>query len=251
MFAHTLQLEQDFAKWEMLQCPSLSQQLQRTQHLFGFGGPCTTFTDSLGSKHQYWSSRGGVDDLSDGGRVCVPILLCMRRRTTSTDYNRRGIIASIVRTIVFAQTLEEAGPLTDSTCKSIFSIIFSVSQLTWTPDNHVTLINWNIIEPGIYLLSGCALSFKPLLRMFSTQTKTTFPSGKSRTNTKAATYTDIHLKSIPVTGGKFYRMSEDSDKGGETRTMEVRVTTTVDVETKNGRFDGRREEFEKSNLGTV
>jgi hypothetical protein len=46
-------------------------------------------------------------------------------------------------------------------------------------------------------------------------------------------------------------MSEDSDKGGETRTMEVRVTTTVDVETKNGRFDGRREEFEKSNLGTV
>ncbi|KAF2026805.1 hypothetical protein EK21DRAFT_38597, partial [Setomelanomma holmii] len=60
-----------------------------------------------------------------------------------------GIVASIIRTIVFARTLAEAGPLVDGTF------------------NHVALVNWTILEPGIYLLSACALSFKPLFRMFA------------------------------------------------------------------------------------
>jgi hypothetical protein len=130
-----------------------------------------------------------------------------------------------------------------------------------TLDDHVTLINWTIIEPGIYLLSGCALSFKPLFRIFVkalrlqvflTHTKTTFQSGKSKNHTTAVTYADIHLKSIPYTGGKFYLLSEDSDKGGEIGKMEVLVTRTVDIETENGRFDGRRkEEFERSTPSAV
>ncbi|KAF2466687.1 uncharacterized protein BDR25DRAFT_163487, partial [Lindgomyces ingoldianus] len=54
-----------------------------------------------------------------------------------------GIIASIIRTVVFATT----DPLVD---------------VTFT---HTELVNWTIIEPGMYLLAACALSFKPLFRM--------------------------------------------------------------------------------------
>lgn len=34
-------------------------------------------------------------------------------------------------------------------------------------DKHVELINWTIIEPGLYLIAACALSFKPLFRMLA------------------------------------------------------------------------------------
>ncbi|KAF1973490.1 hypothetical protein BU23DRAFT_417780, partial [Bimuria novae-zelandiae CBS 107.79] len=54
-----------------------------------------------------------------------------------------GIVASIVRTVVFAQTN-------------------MLEDITFT---NVPLINWTIIEPGLYLLAACALSFKPLFRM--------------------------------------------------------------------------------------
>ncbi|KAF2260983.1 hypothetical protein CC78DRAFT_417648, partial [Lojkania enalia] len=54
-----------------------------------------------------------------------------------------GIIASIVRVIVFSKT----DPLFD---------------ITYT---HTELVHWTIIEPGMYLLAACSLSFKPLLRM--------------------------------------------------------------------------------------
>ncbi|KAF2252600.1 hypothetical protein BU26DRAFT_394231, partial [Trematosphaeria pertusa] len=54
-----------------------------------------------------------------------------------------GIIASIIRTVVFART----DPLVD---------------ITFT---NTALVNWTIIEPGMYLLAACALSFKPLFRM--------------------------------------------------------------------------------------
>jgi hypothetical protein len=74
-----------------------------------------------------------------------------------------------------------------------------------------------------------------------TNTKTTFqPPGKSKNPTTAETQGDIHLQSMPNTGGKFYRLSEDSDKSGSER-MEVLVTTTVDVESDDGRFDGKRD----------
>jgi len=56
-----------------------------------------------------------------------------------------GIIASIIRTAVFATT----NPLFDPT--------FSATSL----------LNWTIIEPGLYLLAACALSFKPLFRMIA------------------------------------------------------------------------------------
>jgi hypothetical protein len=46
---------------------------------------------------------------------------------------------------------------------------------------------------------------------------------------------------MPSTGGKFWRLSEDSDKSGGVEKMEVLVTTRVDVESDDGRFDGRRD----------
>ncbi|KAF2007735.1 hypothetical protein P154DRAFT_452904, partial [Amniculicola lignicola CBS 123094] len=54
-----------------------------------------------------------------------------------------GIVASIIRVVVFSST----DPIVD---------------VTWT---HVELVNWTIIEPGMYLLAACAMSYKPLFRM--------------------------------------------------------------------------------------
>jgi hypothetical protein len=134
-----------------------------------------------------------------------------------------GIVASIIRTIVFAKTLAEAGPLTD---------------VTW---NHVSLINWTMIEPGMYLLSTCALSFKPLFRMFAkalhlhafitTHTKSTFgtKSNPKRTMTERETGTEVFEL------GRFHRLSEDSERSESTRgskKLEVVVTKTVDLDTE-------------------
>lgn len=139
--------------------------------------------------------------------------------------NTSGIIASIVRTIVFAKQLAEAGPLVD---------------ITW---NHVALVNWTIIEPGMYLLSACALSFKPLFRMFAkalhlqafiTHTKSTFQPGKSSTAKKSTTTTHTEYEMQDVNNGRFYRLSEISTSSGGSKKMEVLVTTTVDVETVSG-----------------
>jgi general stress protein CsbA len=46
-----------------------------------------------------------------------------------TANNNRGIIASIIRTVVFARTFAEAGPLVDSTCMSFSSTTPAVKQL--------------------------------------------------------------------------------------------------------------------------
>ncbi|KAH8724612.1 hypothetical protein GQ44DRAFT_772951 [Phaeosphaeriaceae sp. PMI808] len=137
-----------------------------------------------------------------------------------------GIIASIIRTAIFAKTLAEAGPLVDSTY------------------NHVALVNWTTIEPGIYLLSACALSFKPLFSMcskalhlhaFTSNTKSTLKPSKSHWVKKSTSQTqaDIHLQQLHDSSqGRFHRLSEDSeDSVGEDKKMEVLVTTTVDVNT--------------------
>ena len=52
--------------------------------------------------------------------------------------------------------------------------------------------------------------------------------------------------------GKFYRFSEDSNSSGESKKMEVLVTTTVDVETVSGfRLEGKiMNEFAKD-VGNV
>lgn len=95
------------------------------------------------------------------------------------------------------------------------------------------------IEPGIYLLSACSLSFKPLFRMFAkalhiqafiTHTKSTFQPGGKSTKLATATQNDVPLKGMPgAPPGRFYRLSEESERSGGKR-MEVLVTTTVDVE---------------------
>ncbi|KAF1920475.1 hypothetical protein BDU57DRAFT_16106 [Ampelomyces quisqualis] len=133
-----------------------------------------------------------------------------------------GIIASIIRTIVFARTLAAAGPLVDS---------------TW---NHVALVNWTTLEPGIYFLSACSLSFKPLfcmlaktrlLQAFITHSKSTFRPGTSTHTTKHATQSDVALESMPgALSGRLTRLSEGRERSGVSKRMEVLVTTAVDVE---------------------
>ncbi|CAE7210285.1 hypothetical protein P3342_012010 [Pyrenophora teres f. teres] len=59
-----------------------------------------------------------------------------------------GLVASILRAYVFVD---------------VFSEVTAVTDVTWA---HVSLVDTTMIEPGIYLLSACAISFKPLLRMF-------------------------------------------------------------------------------------
>ncbi|RYO04137.1 hypothetical protein AA0119_g4280 [Alternaria tenuissima] len=151
-----------------------------------------------------------------------------------------GIIASIVRTVVFARTLAEAGPLTD---------------VTW---NHVSLTNWTMIEPGMYLLSACALSFKPLLRSFAkalhlqgfiTHTKSTVGGTKShvkKTFTSTQTQSEVfelgHMRNVSEFG-KFHRLSDDikstSTEGNAERKIEVTVTKTIELESER-RVDDER-----------
>jgi hypothetical protein len=74
----------------------------------------------------------------------------------------RGIVASIIRTVVLLTT----NPLIDATCK--FQLMLPADPpalLTQTPTvTVVEIVNWTIIEAGLYLLAACALSFKPLFR---------------------------------------------------------------------------------------
>ncbi|KAF1835395.1 hypothetical protein BDW02DRAFT_496109 [Decorospora gaudefroyi] len=156
-----------------------------------------------------------------------------------------GIIASVIRTIVFAQTLAKAGPLTD---------------VTW---NHVSLINWTIIEPGMYLLSACALSFKPLFRLlakvlhlhaFITHSRSTFGAGgangangksivkKSNTFGTGATAQTQSQRGLEL--GTFARLSEDSEVTGcssETGACpggRVMVTKTIELVSEEKSGDG-------------
>lgn len=130
---------------------------------------------------------------------------------------------------MFAQTLAEAGPLTD---------------VTW---NHVSLINWTMIEPGMYLLSACALSFKPLLRSFAkalhlqglvTHTRSTVGGTKSHvkkistaTQTQPEAFELGHVRNVSELG-KFHRLSDDtssSTDGNVERRIEVTVTKTIEL----------------------
>jgi hypothetical protein len=151
-----------------------------------------------------------------------------------------GIVASIIRTVVFAQTFAEAGPLTD---------------VTW---NHVSLINWTMIEPGMYLLSACALSFKPLLRSFAkalhlqgfvTHTRSTVGGTKShvkKTFTSTQTQPEVfelgHIRNVSEFG-KFHRLSEGVESNGTDeyaeRRLEVIVTKTIELDSE-GRVDDDR-----------
>ncbi|KAF1980436.1 hypothetical protein BU23DRAFT_445056 [Bimuria novae-zelandiae CBS 107.79] len=106
-----------------------------------------------------------------------------------------GIVASVIRTIVFVCT----DPLLDITF------------------NYVALVNWTIIEPGMYLLAACALSFKPLWRMLSkfiglyalcTHTK----SSATITTLPMPAQESIHLETLKTaSSGGFTKLSSGRD----------------------------------------
>lgn len=63
----------------------------------------------------------------------------------SNNWERRGLIASILRFVAFSNT------------NSFIDATF----------NAVELIIWTVAEPGIYLIAACLMTYRPLLEKFS------------------------------------------------------------------------------------
>ncbi|KAF2661609.1 hypothetical protein K491DRAFT_710822 [Lophiostoma macrostomum CBS 122681] len=139
-----------------------------------------------------------------------------------------GIIASIVRTIVFART----DPLVD---------------ITFT---NVELIKWTIIEPGMYLMAACGLSYKPLFRMAARALHldtllTHSQSRKQKTTRTGTTQTGLQLdtlKSAHHVGFKKLeagRNGEDDEEDVEFGKdgLDIMVTRTVEMDVEHRRED--------------
>ncbi|OAG02579.1 uncharacterized protein CC84DRAFT_1207476 [Paraphaeosphaeria sporulosa] len=139
-----------------------------------------------------------------------------------------GIIASVVRTVVFAKT----------------NIL---DDITFT---NVPLINWTIIEPGFYLLAACALSFKPLFRMVAkalhlgsvlTHTKSAL-NKTSLHKTNQAQQKDIHMETFKSgSSGGFTKLSDSADGEGndaDGRDRDHAVWFTKSPGHKKGMSDG-------------
>ncbi|EDU49287.1 integral membrane protein [Pyrenophora tritici-repentis] len=156
------------------------------------GGKCFNF--------QLFAQSSSVPNIAtDVGVLLLPLRMVWRLKIS---IHRRiglllifltgsvGLISSILRAYVFVD---------------VFSDVTAITDVTWT---HVSLVDTTLIEPGIYLLSACAISFKPLLRMFvralhfqnTTQTtpmKDTVGGRRSHTNpslahTKVAAYESVY-----------------------------------------------------------
>jgi hypothetical protein len=118
-----------------------------------------------------------------------------------------------------------------------------------------------MIEPGMYLISACALSFKPLFRIFAqalrlqafvTHTKSTFPTSKPNTGKKLPPTPSEDTAMQNLSSGRFYRLSEDSTSSSGSKRLEVLVTTTVDVETVAGvKLENKRIDEFARDIGKV
>ncbi|KAF2121791.1 hypothetical protein BDV96DRAFT_681862 [Lophiotrema nucula] len=135
-----------------------------------------------------------------------------------------GIIASIIRTVVFSRI----DPLVD---------------VTFT---HTQIVNWTIVEPGMYLLAACALSFKPIFRMvakalhlesFVTHSRSIV--GKHTTKagklSRSTTHSDVRMDTLKTAqSGGFTKLSagqdQVEDKFGKESGLKVMVTTTVEMD---------------------
>ncbi|KAL5371436.1 hypothetical protein PMIN06_012881 [Paraphaeosphaeria minitans] len=139
-----------------------------------------------------------------------------------------GIIASIVRTVVFTKT-------------------DILDDVTFT---NVPLVNWTIIEPGLYLLAACALSFKPLFRMVAkalhlgpvlAHTKSAL-NRTSHNKTNQTQQKDIHMGTFKSgSGGSFTKLSDSADGEGndaDDRDQEHSVWVKKVSGQKNGTSDG-------------
>lgn len=139
-----------------------------------------------------------------------------------------GIVASIIRTIVFSTT----DPIKD---------------VTYT---HVELVNWTIIEPGLYLLAACALSFKPLFRMVAkalhldaiiTHSRSAIGRHTSKSNHTAKSHVDIHLETMKsAQSGGFTKLHAGLDRPDEDALVKdvggmIMVTTTLEMDVESRR----------------
>jgi hypothetical protein len=167
-----------------------------------------------------------------------------------------GIVASIIRTVTFATV----DPSVDPT-------------FTTAP-----LLIWTMIEPGLYLIAACALSFKPLFRLvaralhlgqLATYTKSSFRKtlDHRKSNATGAVSTVIRMDNLKsANSGAFTKLREAKDeetktdleagalpkeistreyayqKGADTGAISVLVTRTVEVESEHRYGDSDEEE---------
>lgn len=126
---------------------------------------------------------------------------------------------------------------------------FPVISLTNAPKvNSTALVIWTIIEPGIYLLSACALSFKPLLRTLMkslrftsliTHAKSTLPFNARSCVRKTAASDQVdlfNLEALERDGRPSLRLSEDSgttvfdrEIESEHKSFEAQVGKTIEL----------------------
>ena len=154
-----------------------------------------------------------------------------------------GIIASIIRTIVFAET----DPLGD---------------VTFT---NVALVQWTIIEPGMYLMAACGLSYKPLFRMLAralhldqlltyTHSRKHGITKTTRTGTFGTTQVDMELDKLKsARHGGFDKLDNGPDGAldkdlelGHVRSKDsfnIVVTKTVEIQQEERREDEDEDEW--------
>jgi len=104
---------------------------------------------------------------------------------------------------------------------------------------HTQLVNWTIIEPGMYLLAACALSYKPLFRVvakalhldsFITHTRSfvgkhTINGGKPSTTQK-----DIYLETMKSSSsGGFTKLHSGHDSTDEEVDVGVRDNGDLNI----------------------
>jgi hypothetical protein len=124
-------------------------------------------------------------------------------------------------------------------------------------------VTWTIIEPGIYLLSACALSFKPLFRMsakalhlhaFITHTKSTFQQGKCHT-TKVSmtgnTQSEFQLHAMPPS--KLRQPSEDGWLSDDSKSaVEVSVGQMANTDNEEQAWSRHQSEiYATRNIGSA
>lgn len=143
------------------------------------------------------------------------------------------------------------------------------------PDKHVELINWTIIEPGLYLIAACALSFKPLFRMLATflkldslltHTRSFMHHATSKTAPKSGTTNSgLHLDPIVIKpthphphhdgfqkldSSRGDTFAENGKHGANPQSsMRVVVTTTVDMDVESNKGDDMGYDFTEARTG--
>lgn len=135
--------------------------------------------------------------------------------------SRSGLITSIVRFTEFFHSN-------------------SFIDATWSA---VNLVIWTQIEPGVYLISACLMTYRPLLERVARGNiveKLTHRSSKNSSANYQRSSIEVPLKARTTTDTKGYESLSNVAAGGESW---IRVTTNVNVANapKTAKYHGHPE----------